>query len=181
MARTFVLIALVQYVLQQVSCSTKRSHMHPNTLKRTKTFVLGSNGEDQVHLLGKITTWLRGTNFVLIAPVQYVLHQLSCTYETIRNAPNYYETHRNISLGSNGVDGVRWLRKITMRLRGTNFCINSTSSICFATSFMQLRNDPKCTQILRNAPKHWFRVQWGGLVAFVVKNPDVTSWHEHLQ
>ena len=40
--------------------------------------------------------------FVLIAPVQYVLHQLSCTYETIRNAPKYYETHRNISLGSNG-------------------------------------------------------------------------------
>ena len=42
--------------------------------------------------------------FVLIAPVQYVLHQLSYTYETIRTAPKYYETHRNISLGSNGVD-----------------------------------------------------------------------------
>jgi hypothetical protein len=51
--------------------------------------------------------------FVLIAPVQYVLHQLSCTYETIPNAPKYYETHRNISLGSNGVDQVRSLRKIT--------------------------------------------------------------------
>ena len=85
--------------------------------------------------------------FVLIAPVQYVLHQLSCTYETIPHAPKYYETDRNISLGSNGVDG-GWLQKITTRLRGTNFCINSTSSVCFATSFMQLRNDPKCTQIL---------------------------------
>jgi len=52
--------------------------------------------------------------FVLIAPVQYVLHQLSCTYETIPNAPKYYETHRNISLGSNGVDWVRSLRKIAM-------------------------------------------------------------------
>ena len=40
--------------------------------------------------------------FVLIAPVQYVLHQLSCTYETILDAPEYYETHQNISLGSNG-------------------------------------------------------------------------------
>ena len=43
---------------------------------------------------------------------------------------------------------------------------------------MMLRNDPKCTQILRNAPKHEFRVQWGGLGAFVEKNPDMTSWQE---
>ena len=49
--------------------------------------------------------------FVLIEPVQYVLHKLSCTYETIRNAPKYYETHRNISLGSNGVDWVHLLLK----------------------------------------------------------------------
>ena len=111
--------------------------------------------------------------FTLIAPVQYVLQQVSCSYETIPNAPKYYEIDRNISLG--WVDGVRWLRKITMRLCGTNFCINYTSSVCFATSFMQLRNDSKCTQILRSALKHWYRVQWGGLVVFVAKNPDVTS------
>ena len=118
--------------------------------------------------------------FALIAPVQYVLQQVKCGYETIPNAPKYYKTDLNISLGSNGVDGVRWLRKITTRLCGTNFCINYTCTICFATSFMQLRNDPKCTQILRNAPKHWYRVQWGGLVVFVAENPDVTSWHELL-
>src|SRR6185437_1806471 len=122
-----------------------------------------------------------GQTFVLIAPVQYVLHQLSCTYETIPNAPKYYKMHRNISLGSNGVDGVRSLRKITTRLRGTKICINCTSSVCFATSFMQLRNDPKCTQILRDAPKHWYRVQCGGFVVFVAKNLDATSWHELLQ
>ena len=49
--------------------------------------------------------------FALIAPVQYVLQQVSCSYETISNAPNYYETDRNISLGSNGVDWVCSLRK----------------------------------------------------------------------
>jgi len=119
--------------------------------------------------------------FALIALVQYVLQQVSCSYETIVNAHKYYETDRNISSGSNGVDGARWLRKITTRLRGTNFCINCTSSVCFATSFMQLRNDPKSTHTLRNAPKHWCRVQWGGLVAFVAKNTDVTSCHELLQ
>ena len=47
--------------------------------------------------------------FALITQVQYVLQQVSCSYETIPNAPKYYESHRNISLGSNGVDQVRWL------------------------------------------------------------------------
>ena len=52
--------------------------------------------------------------FALIALVQYVLQQVSCSYETIPNAPKHYETHKKLSLGSNGVDQVRWLRKITM-------------------------------------------------------------------
>jgi hypothetical protein len=92
--------------------------------------------------------------FALIAPIQNVLQQVSCSYETIPNAPKHYETHQNMSLGSNGVDQVRSLRKITTRLRGTNLCINCTSSVCFATSFMQLRNDPKCIQIQQNGPNH---------------------------
>jgi hypothetical protein len=50
--------------------------------------------------------------FALIEPVQYVLQQVSCSYETIPNTPKYYETDRNISFGSNGVDWVRSLRKI---------------------------------------------------------------------
>jgi hypothetical protein len=86
--------------------------------------------------------------FVWIEPVQYVLQQVSCSYETISNAPKYNKTNLIISLGSNGVDLVRSLRKIPMSLCGTNFCINCTSSPRFASSFMQLRNDPKCTKIL---------------------------------
>ena len=69
--------------------------------------------------------------FALIAPVHPVLQRVSCSYETITNAPVHYETHQNMSFGSNGVDQVFWLRKITTRLRGTNFCINCTSSVCF--------------------------------------------------
>ena len=45
---------------------------------------------------------------------------------------------------------------------------------------MCLRNDPKCTQTLCNAPKHEFRVQWGGLGALVAKNSDATLYHELL-
>jgi len=52
--------------------------------------------------------------FALIAPVQYVLQQVSCSYETIPNAPIYYEMHINISFGSNVVGWVRSLRKIQM-------------------------------------------------------------------
>src|SRR6185437_6227339 len=119
-------------------------------------------------------------SFALIAPVQYVLQQVSCSYETIPNIPKYYEMQRIISFGSNGVDWVHSLRIIPTLLRGTNFCINCTSSPRFAPRFMQLRNDPKCTQTLCNAPKYEFRVQWGRLGAFVAKDPDVTSWHELL-
>ena len=109
--------------------------------------------------------------FALIAPVHTVLHRVSCSYETITYAPKHYETYENMSLGSNGVDWVRSLRKTPTWLRGTNFSINCTSSHYFAPSFIELRNDPKCTQTLNNAPKHEFRVQWGGLGAFVEKIP----------
>jgi len=118
--------------------------------------------------------------FALIEPVQYVLQQVSCSYGTIPNAPKYYKTDRNISLGSNGVDWVHSLRKISTWFCGTNFCINCYSSPRFAPSFMQLRNDPKCTQTLWNAPKHEFRDQWGGSGSFVGKNYNVTLWHELL-
>ena len=52
--------------------------------------------------------------FALIALFHPILHQVSCSYETIPNAPKHYEMHQNMSLGSNGVDRVRLLQKITM-------------------------------------------------------------------
>ena len=61
--------------------------------------------------------------FALIAPVQYVLQQVWYSYESIPNAPKYYETHRNISLVSNGVDWVRSLRKISTWLCHTTFAL----------------------------------------------------------
>ena len=51
--------------------------------------------------------------FALILPLQPVLHRVSCSYEKIPNAREHYEMQQNMSLGSNGVDLVRWLRKIT--------------------------------------------------------------------
>ena len=69
------------------------------------------------------------------------------------------------------------MRKIPTQLCGTNFC---TSSARFAPSFVSQPNGPKCTNIVRNAPKHEFSVQWGGMGAFVEKNSDTASWHKLL-
>ena len=117
---------------------------------------------------------LRGTKFCTssarFAP-SFVRHL------AVPNAPKRYETHQNISLGSNGVDQVRSLRKIPMQLRGTNFC---TSSARFAPEFLRQPSGPECTQIVRKAPKRQFGFQWGGSGAFVAKKSDATSWHELL-
>ena len=55
----------------------------------------------------------------------------------------------------------------------SNFC---TSSAHFAPRFVWQPNGPKCTQIVRIAPKYKFRVQWGGSGAFVAKNSKANSW-----
>ena len=111
--------------------------------------------------------------FTLVRPV---LQRVLCTNETLPNATKYNVMHQNMSLGSNAVDRVRSLRNIPTRLCGTNFC---TRSAHFAPCFVRQPNGPKCTQIVQNA-KNQFRVQWGGLGAFVAKNSDTTSWHELL-
>ena len=111
-ARTFALIAPVHPVLHRVSCSYETI---PNAYKHYETHQnmrLGSNGVSQVRWCEKLQRDFLARTFVLIEQVYYVLQQVSCSYATIPNAPKYYEMHRNISFGSNGVDWVRSLSKI---------------------------------------------------------------------
>ena len=147
--------------------------MHSNSMKHTKIFSLGSSGVDRVRSM-QIPTRFRGTYFYTslarFAPNSVRQPNSPKSAQIKRNVPN-------ISSRSNGVDRVRSLRKIPTQLRGTNFC---TSSACFALSFVRQPNCPECTQIVRNAPKRLFRVQWVGSGAFVVKKSDATSWHELL-
>ena len=75
------------------------------------------------------------------------------------------------------MDRVRSLGKILTRFRGMNFC---TISARFPPSFVRQPSGPKYTQMVRNVPKHQFRVKWGGSGAFVAKNSNATSWHELL-
>ena len=137
MVQTCTIIAPVQPVLQRVSCSNETLPNEPKHYETHQNICLGSNGVDRFRSLRKIPMRLRGTNFRLVAPVQPVLYRASCSKKTIENASKHYETHQNMSLWPNGVDRVHSLRKILMRLRGKNFCINCTSSAHFAPSFVQ--------------------------------------------
>ena len=175
--RSFALIAPVQPVLHRVSCSNEMVPNAPKLYKTQQNMSLGSNGVDRVHLLKKFRCNFLARTFVLIVLVWPVLHRVSCSKKMIPNAPKHYETHQNLSLGSNAVDQARSLRKILTQLRGTNFYINCTNSAHFAPSFLQSQNGPKCTQTLWNATKHEIRIQCSGSGAFITNNSDMTSWH----
>ena len=136
LAQTCALIAPVQPILYRVSCSNETLPNAPKHYETHQNMSLWSNGVDRVHSLRKIPMWIHGTNLCIIAPVQPVLHRVSCSNEILPNRPKHYETHTNKSLGFNGVDWVHSLWKIPKRLHGTNWSINCTSSTRFAPSFM---------------------------------------------
>ena len=120
--------------------------------------------------------------FALIAPVRPILHRVYCRYKMLPNAPKHYETNHNMSLGSDAMDWADLLQTILLQLCNLNFCINCNSSALFEPSIVNQRNGPKCTQTLRNKTKQNMILgsNGGGSVAFIAKNLDTTSWHEHL-
>ena len=136
-AQTCPLLAPFQPIVHRISCSNETLPNAPNTTKCSKTWVWGPMGWIGCVRCEKFRCDIMAQICALIELVQPVLHQVSCSNGTLTNTPKHYESHKNMSLGSNGVDRVRSLPKITMRLRGTNFCINCTSSSRFAPSFMQ--------------------------------------------
>ena len=135
-ARTFALISPDWPICTEFSAVTKRSQMHPKRTKCIKTRVWDPMGRIWCVHCEKSERDFVPRIFSLIAPVHTVLHRVSCSYETIPNAPKHYERHQNMSLGSNGVDQVRSLRKLPTQLRGTNLCINCTSLAHLALSLL---------------------------------------------
>ena len=117
----------------------------------------------------KIPTRLRGTNFCTssarFAP-SFVWQPNSpeCT-QMVPNAPKH---QLRVQWGGLGA----FLEENSDATSCTNFC---TSSAHFASSFIRQPNGPKRTQMVRNAPKHQLRVQWGGSGAFFAENSDATS------
>ena len=84
--------------------------MHPNTAKRTKKGVDGPMGWIRCVRCERFHHEFEAQTFELIAPVQPILHRLSCSNEMVPNAPKYYETPQNMSK-PDGVDRVDLLEK----------------------------------------------------------------------
>ena len=136
MPRTCALILPLQPTLHRVSCIDERIQNAPKHYQMHQNMSLRSNGWIGFVRCKKFWCDFMARTSALIAPVQPILHRVSCSYEILPNAPKHYETHTNMSLGSNGMDPVHSLRKIPMRFHGTNFCFNCTSSTLFAPSFV---------------------------------------------
>ena len=149
MARTFALIAPVHTVLHRVSCSYEMIPNAPKHYATHQNMNLGSNVVDWVCSLRKVPLWLRGTSFRINCTSSPCFASSFMRLRTIPNEPKHYATNQNMSLGSNGVDWVRLLQNISTRRCGTYFCINCTSSPCFASSLMQL------SKTIPNSPKHY--------------------------
>ena len=104
-------------------------------MKRTETLVFGAMGWIGSVRCEKIRRDFVGGTFALIEPVHPVLHRVSCSYETIPNAHKHYETHQNISLGSNGVDKVVCCENVRIDFVAQTFFTYCTSSAQIAPSF----------------------------------------------
>ena len=135
MPRTCALFLPFQPTLYRVLCINERIQNAPKHYKTHQNMSLQSNGWIGFVRCQKFRCDFVARTFALIALVQPISYRVSCSNETIQNAPKHYKT--NMSLGSNGVDRVRSGPKITMRVRATKFCVNCISSARFAPSFMQ--------------------------------------------
>jgi len=86
--------------------------------------------------------------FALIAQVKPVLHRASYSNETIQNAPKHYKTHQYMSLGFNGVDRVRSLRKF--------LCDFLARNCALIGQVQHVLHRVLCgNKILPNTPKHY--------------------------
>jgi hypothetical protein len=136
-ARTSSLIAPVQPILHRVPCSNETLPNAPKHYEMLQNMSLVPMGWIQCVLCEKFRCDFMAQTCALIAPVEPICTKFHVVTKHWLIHPNTTKTDQNMSLGSNGVDLVRSLPKIPMRVRGTNFCINCTSSAYFALSFMQ--------------------------------------------
>ena len=136
---------------------------------------LGSNGVDRVRSLKNIQTRLCVAN-ICTSSAYFALSLISQP-----NYPKYTQIVQNVpkhdfwmQWGGSGVFVAKNFDATSLK---RTFC---TSSAHFALSFIKANNCPKYTRIVQNAPKYEFRVQWGGIGAFVAKNSDATLCYKLL-
>ena len=124
-------------------CSSDLKHNETHT-----NMSLGSNGVGRVHSLRKIPKRLHGPNLCINCTSSTRLHRVLCSNETFQNAPKYYETHQNMSLGSNGVGRVHRCEKFQ-----NDFMAQTCSLIA---PVQPVLHRVSCSnETLPNAPKHY--------------------------
>ena len=111
MPRTCALILPLQPTLHRVSCSNETIQNAPKHYKTHQYMSLGFNGGLGAFCCEKLRCDFMAQTCALIAPLQSVLHRVSCCNEILPNAPKHYETQQNKSLGSNWVDQLCSLQK----------------------------------------------------------------------
>ena len=133
-----------------------------------------------MHSLRKTLMRFCGMNFFInCTSSTHFIHSSVCN-ETLPNAPKHYEMLQNMSLVPMG-----WIECVLCEKFRCDFMTQTCALIApvqpvlhrVSCSHETLTNAPKHYE---NAPKHEFRVQWGGSHAFVAKNSDASSWHEQL-
>ena len=134
---------------------------------------LGSNGVDWVRSLPKILTRLRGMNFCTS------LTRFRLSVVTQPNGPKCTLIVRNAQKREFRVQWVGSGAFIAKNSDATSWRELLHGSARSEPSFVRQPNSPKCTQIVQNARKQKFRVQWGGSGAFVAKNSNAVL-HELL-
>ena len=128
---------------------------------------------DQLYSLRKIRTQLRGMNLYINCTSSA---HFAPSFMQKRNGPKCTQTlqkhNKRWVLGPMG-----WIRCVRCENIPHNFAARTYALIAPVRPivhwvYCRNKNNPKCTQTLRNATKDEFRVQWGGLDAFVVKTSD---------
>ena len=164
----------VENVLPRVSYGIRMVANAPKWYEIHQNMSLGTNRMDRVGLLRKILTQLRVTNF--------------CT-SSARFAPSFVRQPNGPKCTQMVCNSTK--HEFRVQWGGSSaFVVKNSDATSwhellhkfgpFCTKVHNASKIPKCTQIVKNAPKHQFRVQRGGPGLFFEKNSDVTSWHELL-
>ena len=95
MAQTCALIAPVQPILHRVPCSNETLPNAPKHYEMLQNMSLDPMGWIECVLCEKFRCDFMAQTCALIAPVQSVLHRVSCSNETLTNAPKHYENAPN--------------------------------------------------------------------------------------
>jgi len=146
MAQTCALIAPVQPILHRVSCSNKTLPNAPKHYEMLQNMNLGLMGWTECVLCEKFWCDFMAQTCALIAPVQPILHWVSCSNITLTNAPKHYETHQYMILGSNGGGRCVRCKKFRCDFVPQTFAFIAQVQPVLHRVLCSNKTYPKCTQ-----------------------------------